>query len=439
MRIIITGQAGTRKTQLAAQLRNYTLNEMGVRSHHPASAHDFRWYEVEANQWLGGDFLNFLNSYKESVQNERWANALKAITEDLTAEDPIHCLILIHAAIYRNGRFVSPLSWDELLLLQPDCIVTLIDDIYDIWQRIEQGPHDTHFSLDEILTWRSVEIMNAKTLALNLRLNKSRLKISGKLPNKVAPFFGSSIPHFVMSVKHPLETFHRLFFETSRPVIYASFPITRTREREARVADIDSFRNDLRGAGATVIDPLTIDELRIPIEDPLWWALREDDKYQEYHSRRWKLTAPAIAPEEVHANPFCKLSETQVLQVRKAIMEQVVDRDFRLVAQSKQVVAYRPYYPEDGYGKFGRGTKSPTDGVTREMQFAAELERAVWAFHPKCDWQMEQDTGLFGQKALWGNVRRFPRHTDMHKLDNDDFSGFSDLLAEVGTFVVNKP
>ena len=245
MRIIITGQTGTQKTTFVKALRRYRLKQKGLDPDTPeltAVCHDAcQWFEVEQRRWLGVDFLNFITDYREASQYNRWNASMDNILAEIETQQPKDCFLLFHTTFYRNGHFFSPASWDRLLLFKPDCIITLIDDIYDIWQRIESGPHETHFSLEEILTWRSVEIANASSLALNLRLDPKTVlsKPSSKIPKQFANCFGPRIPHFVMSVKHSLETFHRLIFERNeRPLVYASFPITRTRVSQERITDV---------------------------------------------------------------------------------------------------------------------------------------------------------------------------------------------------------
>jgi hypothetical protein len=358
MRVVITGQPGTRKRLLANKLAEHALKsrlanqlattQSDVRRHDKVEVRSIPVFEVEDRRWLRKDFLNFLSDYNESEQCNAWGRSLKAINETLARDGADDAFLLIHASFYRNGHFFSTVSWDDLLIFKPDCVITLIDDLYDIWQRIDEGPHDTHLSLDEILTWRSVEISNSRAIALNLRLDATKLGIR-RIPKEVQGFFGPSTPHFVMSVKHPLETFYRLVFERpERPVIYASFPITRTRHRPRRREDINHFRSRLNDAGATVIDPLTIDELRLAESDPAWLELRAEPKFQEYQESRWKLEEPAIPPPTTYASPFSGLSESQVRRVVDGIVQHVVDRDFRLVAQCEKLIAYRPFYPEHG-------------------------------------------------------------------------------------------
>ncbi len=240
-----------------------------------------------------------------------------------------------------------------------------------------------------------------------------------------------------MAVKHPLETFYRLIFERSiRPLVYASFPITRTRAKEQRRADIDNFRSSLHKSGAIVVDPLAIDELRMEEDDPKWLSLKSLDAYQEYQSQRWQIENPTIgAPDKYTASPFAELTDAQIKSTVTALFNHVVDRDFRLVSQCDQTIAYRPFYPEKGEGKEGPPSASSTGGVTREIDYALGLEKPVWAYHPKHDYHIDQDKNFFDDRARWGRVTRYPQKSQLKLLAEKDFSGFKDLVEDLAKLV----
>lgn len=439
MRVIITGQSGTRKETFATKLRNYVLQRRGISAQHPASKKEINFFEVENKEWLKDDFLNVLGNYNEYHASKTWSDAIRSINKTIKESEIKDCLLLTHATWYRNSRFFSPISWDALLLFQPDCVITLIDDLYDIWQRIEEGKLDIHLSLDEILAWRSVEISTSRSISLNLKLDPSILEVEKiDIPSELKYFFGSPIPHFIMSVKHPLETFYRLIFERSkRPVVYASFPITRTRQKRKRVEDINSFRKNLQDTGAIVVDPLMIDEMRMEKTDPAWLTLKEDSRFQEYQNKRWEIANPSVEPPTKYENPFRKLSTKQIKQTAERIEQHVVDRDYRLVSQCSILVAYRPFYPKDGDEIIAVPPHDSTGGVTREINFALDIGKAVWGFHPKCDWCSEQERKFFEELSMWHRVRRFPPKTKLAGLKNKDFTGFNDLLTEIKGHVKN--
>jgi Integrase core domain len=61
-----------------------------------------------------------------------------------------------------------------------------------------------------------------------------------------------------------------------------------------RIEDIDVFRARLRDAGAIVIDPLTIDELRIE-EDAQWQKLKNIEDFRKHQDLRWSLKNASVA------------------------------------------------------------------------------------------------------------------------------------------------
>jgi hypothetical protein len=112
-----------------------------------------------------------------------------------------------------------------------------------------------------------------------------------------------------------------------------------------RIEDIDVFRARLRDGGAIVIDPLTIDELRIE-EDAQWQKLKNIEDFRKYHDLRWSLKNASVEPVvDFDRSPFENLTEEQIRDVKNIIVQQVVDRDYRLVGQSHMLIAYRPFYP----------------------------------------------------------------------------------------------
>jgi hypothetical protein len=148
----------------------------------------------------------------------------------------------------------------------------------------------------------------------------------------------------------------------------------------------------------------------------------------EYQKERWPIAEPVIKPPAEYRNPFHNMASEQIEELARRIEQQVVERDCRLVAQSRHLVAYRPFYPEDSDSLKGTPSEKSTDGVTREINYALELGNAVYVFHPKCDWCAKQEESLFTSEMLWGRTRRFPKKSQLAVLPEDDFSGFEELL-----------
>jgi hypothetical protein len=454
MRIVITGQTGTEKGEFTKNIVDHYLKKRGGVANFPDVDNEISCYELEDPNWLiNASFRNLITGYDYAQQQQIWADTFESILEDIEHKESKHILLLFHAAYYWQGRFSSPASWDLLLKFRPDCVITLIDDIYDIWQRVENREDlETTLTLFEILNWRNAEILYSQTLANELRIDNTKFGYSP--PDEFKHLFGKPLPYFVMSVKHSPEIFDRLMFERERrQIVYASFPITRTRESEGRRRDIDKFRRSLRDTGAIVIDPLTIDELKMSstiddengkeIPNPAWHDLRGFEKFKEYQSKRWQILTPTVSPpSEYNKNPFAKLNEQQINVLVRNIGQHINDRDFRLVSQCDRTVAYRPFYPQynnaDFQSIFGSPTTDSTGGVTNELRHALNDNQEVWVFHPKCDFHPKQLDKFFSDALLWNRVRRFPSAKKFEDLLDEDFSGFEELLSRLESEVRRK-
>jgi hypothetical protein len=450
MRTLITGQTGTNKKILARTVRDHILRQRGLSSNRPESNKEVEFYEVESPEWLKTDFLAFITDHNQTDQRQIWRDSLTRILKDVEEKKSKDVVLLLHATCYRDGHFFSPVAWDDLLQFRPDQVVTLIDDVYDLWQRVEDRHNiETHLTLWEILNWRSTEILYSQTLANELRIDNQKFGYSP--PKKHKYLFGPSLPFYIMAVKHPVETFSRLLFDRDqRQTVYASFPITRTRESDDRRSDIDSFRMRLRQPddgredfGPIVVDPLAIDELRLAakivnaegkeIHNPAWYELRELTKFQEYQKQRWPIADPTVpAPERYSKSPFSDLTQPQIDNIVGWISAQIIDRDHRLVGQCERTVAYRPFYPkydaEKSFKKVGEPTSEPTGGVSTEIRFALDKRQSVFVFHPRTDYHPQQRDKFFVDSALWKRVRAFPSLDSLSDLPEGDFTGFDELL-----------
>jgi len=99
--------------------------------------------------------------------------------------------------------------------IQADCIVTLIDNIYEVQQILRRdNPRDPaihSLRLREIAMWRSQEYVLSYLMA------------------KATEEGEKTIPVYVVSVKQNVDMLFRLLFMPKSLRIYASFPITGAR------------------------------------------------------------------------------------------------------------------------------------------------------------------------------------------------------------------
>lgn len=256
MRVIFTGQTGTKKKEVIKALKKEILK------HHPEypqdlDSPDLRRFVADYNVENGFRPTTLISWLETSSQRKReriWRNSLEEILEQEKREDPRYSFLTLHLTFQRKSRFFSPLSWERTIELikqfKPDYCVSLIDDIYSIWSRIASG---SYLRLREIMTWRNIETLMTDILAKHVTPQDQKTE-THKYPYKRSP---------VVSIKHPPEMLYKLLFRPDVLKIYTAFPITRTRDDPKKRVEIDNFRKTLH-KNFIVFDPLTIDEL--PLE-----------------------------------------------------------------------------------------------------------------------------------------------------------------------------
>jgi hypothetical protein len=341
----------------------------------------------------GADFPLILDSYAPKVLRQIAKDAFLSILEDIESKRPRVVLLSLHATMFRNGMFHSTQVLDLVQKYAPDLGVTFIDDVYVIWKRIVdrnlRNPSNSYLRLRDIMVWRSVEILTADMLAKLAVVNAKGYDIEQK--------------NIVLAAKHPVETLYRIIMEPWRLIVYASFPISKTRDDPQRRQEIDEYRKRLTEK-YIVLDPLTIDE-RI-----LEFALERTPSVEEYvcldGSERWPLEASGCLVAESASNYPIKFPRDEVMEVAGAkpppdyetdIGKQIQWRDFRLIRQCDVLAAYRPYKWE----------KTGSTGVLSEISHAATIPRRMIVLHPDED---EADTkSPFGTRG----VSRCSRLNDM--------------------------
>lgn len=184
----------------------------------------------------------FLRSSEHS-QKERWKEGFDEILPRFAHQEDKHQFLGVHLTLRYRGMPTCPVSFLDLVAWRPDIIITFVDDLYSVRQRIHMHGHPI-FTLPELLLWRAEEILLADLLARVVDL-------------KEPP------PNYVVAVKHPAETLARLIIEHDTVArVYISHRITETRDLPGRRRVIDTFRKKIRQhKNLVVFEPLTIDEL----------------------------------------------------------------------------------------------------------------------------------------------------------------------------------
>jgi hypothetical protein len=193
------------------------------------------------------------------------ATLLGADTESTDqAPNDAPLVLAAHMCYYhQQTREFAPLVDFELLgrLFQPDVVVTLVDDVEEMFERLRQpgqmySKYDYRGSaglalrcahLAQLIHWRASESAFAEAFARFRRC-----------------------PHYVLAGKHPMDTLVKLLSDPGRPTVYLSHPISGPRRQlnKGNRGAFDEFAGALEQVASslrrhiTVFEPTTIDEFR---------------------------------------------------------------------------------------------------------------------------------------------------------------------------------
>jgi adenylate kinase len=327
--VLFLGQTGVCKRAVAAALDeevHYTSASAGLS--------EPRWEAFHFEDFLvgGTTIREFVQAPAKQRQHD-WQEAAQALAKEFFASDIPHRGVFLHGTYWYRGELFNHIRISDLAHLQPTCVVTLIDDVYDIHSRVIGREQEfdwgaSELTLPQLVTWRWAEIGLGDLLARNVADHE--------------------LPHFVIAVKHPARTLRQLLLERQRLPVYASFPITKVRkpadgltetDQKALKEQIGDFRQKLRDARYTVLDPLTIDEYRVDGQDLL---------------PRWSIDdlSPMVPGEELTEETIKQVTSNWPTMSRD-IGVQVARRDFRMIDAADAVACYRPQAYD---GKHSGGT-----------------------------------------------------------------------------------
>ncbi len=349
--------------------------------------------------------------------------AYHSVINLIQREKPDIAVLFAHLLWYRNESFFITLDprtvGDKEISIRPVGVITLIDDIYQVRERIrnrssKSGPRlRVNFTLEELAVWRDFEILLSDMLTEHI-LGQSR---------------GF---HYIWAIKHPISSLWSLIAKPERLVVYSAFPISSTRGHQERMDDIDQFRARLY-EHFVVSDPLTIDEYpllqklhnlwkdtvkreiekknttipdgleinfdfyldkcticdteydiignKIIMEQPFefqgtqWNVPPElllplDEQIELTHDNRWPLYPRAVfrnTRPTIGQNKFVvSIPAWEVMIATRGINSQIRTRDFRLIERADAIVAFRPNYKR----------LKISDGVKQEIRFALELRQS---------------------------------------------------------------
>lgn len=324
--------------------------------------HYIKFEDVLIDETGSVDIPRFLAkpSFQDKIDDiERTYVRIGNQIEEVDAE---HVFLDIHFSCLYHNQYFPPLYQSNLNELAPSSddeikVVTLIDDVYNIWNNVRKREVEfprTRLRLREILSWRSVELLQAEAVAHNYTMEATR------------------VSNYLFSVRHPFVSLYNLVFSDDPVCMYLSFPITRTRNLPDRVADINSFRQSMyklaEELGVVIFDPVTIDELALVN------ARLDGENRILSTDNRWPLETEIMLPEPDW--PIV-IPDNEVQEAKIDIMNDVRPRDFKLIDNSIFTTVYRK--------NFG----GPSEGVREEIRYTISRGKRAYVYDPIDD----SDTG----------------------------------------------
>lgn len=332
-----------------------------------------------------------------------WRDTISATLLSVPS-DKEDIFFFIHSVFYHNSSrdFFCCVDFNHLVTVldgkgqKIDMIITLVDDIYDVWRRLKERGQlfsltddiiDATLDLFLLLNWRSVEIFASAQFARTL-----------------------NVPHYVISLKQPLSTIYDLIFSNKIPV-YVAHPITEVRklERNGYSTQANEIIDEIRRiiemlAGSDVVVPIFptgIDEL----------IFKEESKGVLLPEllTRWPHGALEdilfIPPEGSIPLPLDlpgpRENEAMKLLIRglsQHIEDQISSRDRTLVEQTGAIIAWRPFYN-------GR----PSSGVSNEVahrNMLIERKLCSESDHPVCVLSRLTDLVLYRIDVIYNELSK---------------------------------
>ncbi|CAA9291825.1 MAG: hypothetical protein AVDCRST_MAG77-5217 [uncultured Chloroflexi bacterium] len=294
------------------------------------------------------------------------AAALERITAEVNALPPDASWILVtHATFSWNYSIVPGLDVYYLNLLQPDVYVTISDGILSIRQRLTDERWK-RVTVNNLLWWRDVERASTEMMAAWQRK-----------------------PHYLIGRRQGPETLYRLITEGLDRTAYLSYPMTHLKGEELLSA-LERFRRRLREK-MIVFDPAAVDDFTLEREGEIGFSDGSAEARQIGATLVSSKLETGNGAGGIVLGQFSGVggedaksgrAREMVLDAREPdehgdsrppnpenldhIDGQIVDRDYKLVAQSENVVVFYP-------------TTTLSAGVICEMKEAIHRGKRVYA------------------------------------------------------------
>lgn len=336
----------------------------------------------------------YLDQPKPWHQRTDWKNTFaelfKRVQQERRDKD---IYIAMHGALLRRDYGVrSSVAFESLALLEPDAIITLIDDVFVNWwetERRAQGGQEQKGrpTLTQLLIGRRHEILIGDLVVSFL---EDRLG----LPRR---------SHYVLALRHSVETLGRLLYNCGCKKAYVSFPISTPRRRakegdDSTIKTVNSMLQEVLQFQANHKDivlflPVTMDEmLLMDLADEI--RTKSLDTAELPLSRRWpipQVLSPTLRNEERLPDKIT-MPAKQVEAIAGLIEDEIRTHDFRMIDQSDKVLVLSQYCD-----------KRKSSGVSAEIDYAVTTLRRVEAYQVPdwlpdgVEWKSPSGTGPFAE------------------------------------------
>jgi len=336
-------------------------------------------FEDKIEKFYGKDLLyQYLDQFNPSHQRRDWNDAFDLVFNEVKQERQRRDVyIAMHGALIRRDYGVrSAIAFEKVALLEPDAIITLIDDVFANWHHTERRVANGQYqkgrpTLSQLLIGRRHEIL-----------------ISDLVVNFLEDKFGRPRkPHYVLALRHSVETLGRLLYSKNPKRVYVSFPISTPRKRQEQgdsnaMNKVNSLLQEAlefqkRRKNLVLFLPVTMDEMLVTeLAGTISSEPAEEDTVELTLSRRWpipEVVGPTLRNEATMPTAI-KMPAQQVVSIAGLIDDEIRTHDFRMIDQSQKVLVLSQYCE-----------KEKSRGVSTEIAYAVTSLRKVEAYQVP-DW-----------------------------------------------------
>lgn len=328
MRAIVTGVSGTKRSQVLnevarlAKERGETFEIFDVRE---------AMFQIAEGVGQPVEEETVLDMFPPSLVMLRAAALEKLAGVVEQAGRSANWAMITHAVFRWKNTLISGFDPYYLGRLKPDFYVTLTEGVRTVKGRLARQPRWEEMSHEDLLVWREEEQFATEELA---RMQRK--------------------PQYLLGERADAETMFRLFFEPKMRKAYLSYPMTHGETNGDR--GLQAFKERLE-ENLIIFDPADVNDFDL------------DDETGALLDRR-ERTDGSAALATGSANGFSDRESQH-------ISDQIVFRDYKLIAQSDMIVVYYDI-------------AVPSPGVVSEMNYALHTGKRVYGV-----WLPEADPSPF--------------------------------------------